>query len=95
MKTSAFNASYTVHATIDTILGKGAQQLYNKYIMTKLPAHMKNDAQHITDANFNPVSMISQNQQSTIKKVHEPMINRICVANRSQYNKSSIGRDYP
>ena len=89
MKSSAFNVGYSVHSTIDSILSKGAQQLYNKYIMSKLPAHMQYDVQQNAEASLNPITMLSQNIQSNIKKVHEPIINRISLASRSQGHQSN------
>ena len=90
MKTSAFNVGYTVHSTIDTILNKGAQELYSKYIMSKIPNHIQKDIHDTTESMFNTVSMTSQNHKNSITHVHEPIIGKICVAERKKSNKSSI-----
>jgi hypothetical protein len=51
-KDAASHATSSIHATIDCILDRGAEKLYDRYITGKLPSHLSGHLQSTTHSLF-------------------------------------------
>lgn len=66
---SSDRTTHTINSTFDSILSKGAEKLYEKYIKAKITGHMSSDFYKTINKIFGPMED-TQPGKKNIKSVH-------------------------
>lgn len=87
---TAAKTTSTVSSTIDNILNRGAEKLYERYITAKIPVHMNNDFHQTIRNIFNPLEKSKEQEKGTILTVHESAIEKIHLVDEKHRSKNSF-----
>lgn len=71
---STSEATNIAFSTIDSVLDKGADRLYNRYITAKIPTHMSNDFHKTIHNIFKHIQASKGTEKSILTAVHESQL---------------------
>jgi len=71
LKSHSFTqATKSAESTINTIINQGANQLFENYVKTKIPANLKNSLEKVLENVFHPYTHNNYNVPKEIRNIH-------------------------